>query len=69
MRKLNPEAKVITSLNSVVPLTEILNTKRFDFAKAERHKDWLSPQAHVSIRHLLFLLGRVFAKTSCFLWH
>jgi G3E family GTPase len=41
LRGLNPEAKVLRSERSQVPLTEILNTGLFDFEKASDAPGWL----------------------------
>ena len=40
--KLNPNALVLHSTESRVPLTEILGTKRFQLAEAETMPDWLA---------------------------
>ncbi len=42
IRKLNPNALVLHSTESRVPLTEILGTKRFQLAEAETMPDWLA---------------------------
>lgn len=41
IRMLQPEAKIIRSVNSVVDLQEILNTGLFDFEKASESAGWL----------------------------
>lgn len=41
LRHLNPEAKIVRSEKSKVPLDEILNTKRFSFEKASASAGWL----------------------------
>jgi len=41
LKKLNPEAEVITSTFGEVPLNKIINTKRFDMEKAENSAGWL----------------------------
>ncbi|KAF2076080.1 hypothetical protein CYY_002594 [Polysphondylium violaceum] len=41
IRHINPDAKILRSEYSKVPLTEILNTKLFNFKKASEHPGWL----------------------------
>jgi G3E family GTPase len=41
VRKLNPRAKVIRSEKSRVPLSEVLDTKRFDFEEAAKSPGWM----------------------------
>lgn len=41
LTRLNPVAKLIRSVQADVPLTEILNTKRFDFTRAMLMPGWL----------------------------
>lgn len=41
IRSLNADAKIIESVRCEVPLTEILNTERFDFNKAAQAPGWL----------------------------
>ena len=41
VRKLNPRAKVIRSQKSRVPLSEVLDTKRFDFDEAAKSPGWM----------------------------
>ncbi|WP_299684834.1 GTP-binding protein [uncultured Dokdonia sp.] len=41
LQKLNPKAKIIPTTNSVVPLTEIVGTHRFDFEEAENSAGWI----------------------------
>jgi G3E family GTPase len=41
LQKLNPEAKIIRSTFGTVDLIEILNTKRFDFEKAQMSAGWI----------------------------
>ncbi|MBA4536783.1 GTP-binding protein [Bacillus aquiflavi] len=41
LRKLQPEAKLIRSVNGQVPPAEILNTRLFDFDKASESAGWL----------------------------
>ena len=41
LRKLNPEAKIIKTTFSNVPLDEILNTQLFDFEKASQSAGWI----------------------------
>jgi G3E family GTPase len=41
IRKLNPEAKVIRTTHSNVPIREVLNTKRFDYEKAQQSAGWI----------------------------
>ena len=41
VKKLNPNAKVIRTEHGNAPLNELLNTKRFDMAKAEQSAGWL----------------------------
>ncbi|MCK9384153.1 MAG: zinc metallochaperone GTPase ZigA [Nevskia sp.] len=40
VRALNPAAKILTASHSMVPLKEILDTKRFSFEQAERNPRW-----------------------------
>ena len=42
IRRLNPNAKLLHSTESVVPLEEILGTGRFELAEAEAMPDWLA---------------------------
>ena len=42
IRKLNPNAVVLHSTESRVPLSEILGTNRFELAEAETMPDWLA---------------------------
>ncbi|KAN0003118.1 hypothetical protein ACTFIZ_009267 [Dictyostelium cf. discoideum] len=41
IKHINPDAKLLRSTNSIVPLKEILNTGLFDFKKASEHPGWL----------------------------
>ncbi|WP_404444763.1 GTP-binding protein [Sutcliffiella horikoshii] len=41
LRKLNPEAKIIKTVNSQVELTSILNTGLFDFEKVSQAAGWI----------------------------
>jgi G3E family GTPase len=41
VRKLNPRAKIIRSQKSRVPLSEVLDTKRFDFDEAAKSPGWM----------------------------
>jgi G3E family GTPase len=41
LQKLNPKAKIIRTSHADVPLTEILNTKRFNFRDAMLQPGWL----------------------------
>ncbi|MCG1021922.1 GTP-binding protein [Sutcliffiella horikoshii] len=41
LRKLNPDAKIIKTVNSEVELTSILNTGLFDFEKASQAAGWI----------------------------
>lgn len=41
LRALQPEAKIIKTINSEVELTEVLNTQRFDFEKASESAGWI----------------------------
>jgi G3E family GTPase len=40
LKKLNPEAEVIRTTFSQVPLEKVINTNKFDFATAEAVSDW-----------------------------
>ena len=42
LRSLNASAKIIRSVRGQVPLTEILNTQRFDFDKASAAPGWMA---------------------------
>ncbi len=48
LKKLNPRAKLIRTHHGVVPLNEIINTKKFDFDEASRFDGWLSGEHHHS---------------------
>ncbi len=41
IRRLNPNAKIMTSINSNVPLNEVLSTNLFKFSDAEQNANWL----------------------------
>jgi G3E family GTPase len=41
IRALNPQAKILETLNSMVPLAAVMGTGLFDLKKAQRHKGWL----------------------------
>lgn len=41
LRGLNPQARIVESRNADVPLAEILDTKRFDYARAQQAPGWL----------------------------
>jgi G3E family GTPase len=41
IHKLNPEAKIIPTNHSKVNLNEVINTKTFDFVKAEESAGWI----------------------------
>ncbi|MGG4488560.1 GTP-binding protein [Metabacillus idriensis] len=41
LRKLNPDAKILKTAYSRVPLSEILNTNRFDFDKVSQSAGWI----------------------------
>lgn len=41
LRKLNPKANVIRTTHADIPLTDILNTKRFNFRDAMLQPGWL----------------------------
>lgn len=41
VKKLNPEATLLTSVHSKVPLTLIFNTHLFDFDKAQKNPGWM----------------------------
>ncbi|MBS2012893.1 MAG: zinc metallochaperone GTPase ZigA [Deltaproteobacteria bacterium] len=41
LRKLNPEAKIVRAVRGDVPLSEVLDTKRFDFERAARAPGWM----------------------------
>ncbi|MCF7729116.1 MAG: zinc metallochaperone GTPase ZigA [Chthoniobacterales bacterium] len=45
--KLNPEATIITAERGVVPLEQLLNTKKFDMEKAERSAGWIQELNHI----------------------
>ena len=41
LRKLNPEARLVLAEHGRVPLSEVLDTRRFDFERARRAPGWL----------------------------
>ncbi len=41
LRKLNPEARLVLAERGRVPLSEVLDTRRFDFERARRAPGWL----------------------------
>lgn len=41
LHTLNPDADIISMVNGQVPLTQVLNTGKFDFAKAQQAPGWL----------------------------
>jgi G3E family GTPase len=41
LRQLNPTAKILRATRGAVPLGEILNTGRFDFARAQQAPGWM----------------------------
>lgn len=41
LRKLNPEARLLLAERGRVPLSEVLDTRRFDFERARRSPGWL----------------------------
>ena len=41
IEKLNPSAKIIESIHSKIDFNEIINTKLFDFEKAEQSAGWI----------------------------
>ena len=41
LRSLNPEAQIITAVNSEVDMAAVINTGRFSFEKAARSAGWL----------------------------
>lgn len=42
LRKLNPNAKLVQSTESRVPLNQVMGTGLFSLGEAERHPDWLT---------------------------
>jgi G3E family GTPase len=46
LRKLNPTAHLLRATYGQVPLTEILNTERFDFESAAGFDEWLTDTPH-----------------------
>jgi len=46
LAKMNPSAKIIRTERGRVPLTEVLNTGRFDFDRAATFAEWLSGEPH-----------------------
>jgi len=46
LAKMNPSAKIIRAERGRVPLTEVLNTGRFDFDRAATFAEWLSGEPH-----------------------
>ena len=41
INKLNPEARIIPTNNSIVNLNEVINTGLFDFEKSENSAGWI----------------------------
>ena len=41
IEKLNPSTKIIESIHSKIDFNEIINTKLFDFEKAEQSAGWI----------------------------
>jgi len=41
VNKLNPDAEIIPSHHGLVPMTKIINTKKFDFEKAQTSAGWM----------------------------
>jgi G3E family GTPase len=64
--RLNPRAKVIRAEHGRVPLTDILNTGRFDMDAAEGFDEWLSGEEHTpeteeyGIRSIVYRARRPF---------
>jgi G3E family GTPase len=46
LRKMNPGAKLIRAQFGNVPVSEVLNTGRFDFDQASTFEEWLSGEVH-----------------------
>jgi G3E family GTPase len=46
LRRMNPNARLVQTSYGNVPLTEVLNTRRFDFDQASTFDEWLSGEAH-----------------------
>ncbi len=46
LKRMNPRAHIIRAEHGRVPLTEVLNTGRFDFDAAAGFDEWLNGQAH-----------------------
>ncbi len=47
LTKLNPRARLVHAEYGRVPLTEVLNTGRFDFEQAATFAEWLSGEEHI----------------------
>jgi G3E family GTPase len=46
LRRMNPRARLIQTAYGRIPLTEVLNTGRFDFDQASTFDEWLSGEEH-----------------------
>lgn len=72
LRQLNPRARIVRAEWGRVPLNEVLNTQRFDFAAAEQFGEWLSGEEHTpeteeyGIRSIVYRARRPFHPTR--LW-
>ena len=46
LRRMNPRARLVRTAYGRIPLTEVLNTGRFDFDQASTFAEWLSGEVH-----------------------
>lgn len=73
LRKMNPTAKIIRTVNGQVAPAEILNTRRFTLTQAENFEEWLNGEPHTpeteeyGIRSLSYQRRRPFHPAR--LWH
>ena len=47
LRRMNGQARILRAQHGQVPITEILNTGRFDFDRASTFAEWLSGEEHI----------------------
>jgi G3E family GTPase len=66
LKRMNPRAKLIRTHHGIVPLTEIINTGKFDFDAAASFDEWLTGEEHTpeteeyGIRNFVYRARRPF---------